>query len=112
MSSRSDRGKRARQLTGSSSGIAPQPPFDSHRFLGPVQQGRFEKLVGRKIWPEKVFDFPQRGNFHQFLENIVERKWEALISPDTQINADIMREFYANAVPIEGRVYTYTSYVR
>src|SRR3954469_494732 len=112
MSSRSDRGKRARKLTGSSSGAAPQPPFDSHRFLGLEQQARFEKLVGRKIWPEKVFDLPHRGNFYQFLENIAERHWEALISPDTQINADLVREFYANAIPIEGRVYTYTSYVR
>jgi hypothetical protein len=45
------------------------------------------------------------------------RKWDKLLTPETEINTDLVREFYCNAVPDASpatidETFSWTSYVR
>ncbi|KAL5056305.1 hypothetical protein RYX36_036987, partial [Vicia faba] len=40
------------------------------------------------------------------------RKWGVLLTPPAELNFDIIREFYANAMPIEDVCYSYCSFVQ
>ncbi|KAL5063787.1 hypothetical protein RYX36_025524, partial [Vicia faba] len=50
--------------------------------------------------------------YRYFMENLEKRKWETLLTPPTELNYDLVHEFYANALPIEGVCYTFCSFVR
>src|SRR4051812_3866601 len=114
MTSRQNRSKRGR-FPGSSSGQAPvpeAPQFDSARFLSAEHQEWFGRLCGRKILPEKIFDLKPNGEYRQFMENMHHRRWDILLQPITRINVDIVREFYANAMPTEDAKYVRKTVVR
>ncbi|GAU40906.1 hypothetical protein TSUD_297110 [Trifolium subterraneum] len=52
-----------------------------------------------EFWAEKVFDILPTGMYRDFAEVIHERWWNKLPNPPQTINDDLVREFYANAVP-------------
>jgi len=69
------------------------------------------------IWHEKVFKTNSAGQYAHILEMITSRKWDKLITPETRINSDIVKEFYANAMPMCVKhdlvaQFTYTTMVR
>ncbi|MCI84431.1 hypothetical protein A2U01_0105709, partial [Trifolium medium] len=41
-----------------------------------------------------------------------ERNWNTLLNPPSAINIDLVREFYANAMPIKDQQYSFTTMVR
>ncbi|MCI41321.1 hypothetical protein A2U01_0062554, partial [Trifolium medium] len=86
--------------TGASTSKATNP-FDSDRFSGPAQFERYQVLQKRKIWPEKQFNITPNGKFRSFIAAIDDRKWDKLINPPHCINVELVREFYANAIPVD-----------
>lgn len=43
---------------------------------------------------------------------IEKRKWQKLCTPPTNLNYEIVREFYANAIPVEYLPYSFMTMVR
>ncbi|MCI29801.1 hypothetical protein A2U01_0051010, partial [Trifolium medium] len=67
----------------------------------------------RKIWPEKQFNLTPDGQFRNFILAMDDRNWARLINPPPSFNVDLVREFYANAMPIdEDEPYSFTTMVR
>jgi hypothetical protein len=92
-----NKGKKKQTTGGSSSRVN----FDATRFLGPLQFARFKDLEKRTIWGENVYRLTSTGDFARFTEIIEERGWVDLARPADDINFDLVREFYANVMPID-----------
>ncbi|KAL5072813.1 hypothetical protein RYX36_011797, partial [Vicia faba] len=71
----------------------------------PLQQAWFYSLVERQIWPKNIFTLNPQGDYRYFMDDMEKRKWGVLLTPPTELNFDIIREFYANATPIEDPVH-------
>ncbi|KAL5076562.1 hypothetical protein RYX36_015546 [Vicia faba] len=117
MSSRENQSKCSRYVVGSSShsrqsAEAEHVEFDNTRFMGPLQQAQFYSLVESQIWPEKILTLNPQGDYRYFMDNMEKRKWGVLLTPPTELNFDIIREFYANTILIEDVRYSYCSFVR
>ncbi|QHO25455.1 uncharacterized protein LOC107626087 [Arachis ipaensis] len=66
----------------------------------------------KKIYPEVPILLQDEG-CQEMKANIKNRRWEELTSPITKINANILREFYANTPRLDMNIApTYKSYVR
>ena len=87
-------------------------PFDDHRFFSAEHQDRYQDLCGRKIWHDKQFQISTQGNYRVLAEIIAKRKWEILVAPCPHINTEIVREFYANAMPMEGEAFSFKTMIR
>ncbi|KAL5056069.1 hypothetical protein RYX36_036751, partial [Vicia faba] len=117
MSSRANQSKHSRYTARSSShsrqsAEAKQIEFDNTRFIGPLHQARFYSLAERQIWPEKIFSLNPQGDYRYFVDDMEKRKCGVLLTPLTELNFEIIREFYANAMPITYVCYSYCSFVR
>ncbi|KAL5067888.1 hypothetical protein RYX36_018775 [Vicia faba] len=117
MSFRGNQGKRSCYAARSSSHSrqsdeAEHVEFDNTRFIGPTQQAQFYRLAERQIWPEKIFTLNPQGDYRYFVDDIEKRKWGVLLTPPTELNFDIIREFYANVMPIKDVRYSYCLFVR
>ena len=92
---------------------APAPrPFDEHRFFSVAHQDRYQELCSRKIWHDKQFQISAEGKYRVLAAIIQKRKWEQLVAPHPQINTEIVREFYANAMPLEGEAFSFKTMTR
>ncbi|KAL5076950.1 hypothetical protein RYX36_015934 [Vicia faba] len=115
MSSKGSLNKRSRYTTRSSScsTLDVEPvQFDNTRFIGPLQQARVYELVKRKIWSEKIFTLNPQGDYRDIMESLNNWRWDTLLTPPTELNFDLVREFYANTLREEGIRYTFCSFVR
>lgn len=110
-----------RKTTASSSGTIhrsiplPRNP-DRNRFSSNKTYDRYLKLI-KGTWHDKVIRINPVGPFAHLLQMLTDRKWDTLLSPTTMIDPDIVREFYANAMPdCEKRdmdtQFSYTTFVR
>jgi hypothetical protein len=79
-----------------STSAAPQP---DNCFPTPAHSARFIKMRQYKTWHEKIFDIHLDGQHVEMLHLFFDRKWNKLIYPATEINTDMVREFYCNVVP-------------
>ncbi|KAL5102460.1 hypothetical protein RYX36_006787 [Vicia faba] len=86
--------------------------FDNTRFIGPLQQGYFDDLVQRQIWTEKIFTLNPQGDYGEFMEKTDKQKWDPLLNPPTELNFDLVDEFYANMLPIDDVRYTFCTFVQ
>ncbi|KAK2445378.1 hypothetical protein QL285_016318 [Trifolium repens] len=91
--------KGKRQPTGQ--GSSSHAHIDPIRFLGHLQYARFKDLETRTVWGENVFRIEGIGAFARFKEIIEERNWGVLACPIDDINFDLVKEFYANAMPLD-----------
>ncbi|KAL5097300.1 hypothetical protein RYX36_001627, partial [Vicia faba] len=117
ISSRGNQGKRSYYAASSSSqsrqsAEARHLEFDKTRFIGPRWQDRFYSLAECQIWPEMIFTLNPQGDYRYFMNDMERRKWGVLLTPPTKINFEIIREFYANAIPIKYVHYSYFSFVQ
>ncbi|KAL5073150.1 hypothetical protein RYX36_012134 [Vicia faba] len=106
MISRGNQGKCSRYAAGSSSQSRQSVEFehlefDNTRFIGTCQQARFYSLAERQIWLENIFTLNPQGDYRYFVDDMERRKWGVLLTPMTELNFDIIQEFYANAISIE-----------
>ncbi|MCI36620.1 hypothetical protein A2U01_0057843, partial [Trifolium medium] len=98
--------------TGASTSQATSP-YDAERFSSLTQFERYQGLQKRKIWSEKQFNLTPDGQFRHFISSMDDRNWGRLINPPSSINVDLVREFYANVMPIdEDEPYSFTTMVR
>ena len=82
-----------RQCSDSTSGVAPPPPEDPHRFISrEVERIYHESLFNSSFVPER--GFPTSNEFFNF--TIQNRGWQTLCAPLVPKVASIVREFYSN----------------
>jgi len=79
--------------------IPPPRTFDRTRFSSGKHFQRFTQF-GKGTWHEKVFDIRPIGQYAHILEMITSQGWSKLLTPETRINPDIVKEFYANVMPL------------
>jgi len=109
--------KRKNPPTTSSGSYPPPPPrnYDETRFSLAETYARFLQQEKRGTWHDKVFTINLKGKWSGILAILVRRKWQTLLNLHTNINLDILREFYANALP-EGtdkdKSLSYTTFMR
>jgi hypothetical protein len=79
----------------------PQPPrsYDHQRFKSAHHQDRYRDLLPTKTWNERVFNISPQGPYQDIGNLFLYQKWEKLLHPPTEINHELVREFYANAIP-------------
>jgi hypothetical protein len=97
----------------------PRPTqFDASKFRSAAHQERFKELSDRKLWHDKEFKISPMGDYKGILDILEKRKWSKFLEPHTHINSDIVREFFANAFPVDEdgdpseKEFNYTTYVR
>ncbi|PNX96308.1 hypothetical protein L195_g019512, partial [Trifolium pratense] len=100
-----------KQKTVASSSQPPQE-LDMNRFRGQEQFERYKVLEGRKIWNERNFDLFEHGDYEKFVDIIKTRRWDKIAHPPSNFNPAIVREFYANAIPVNNEPFSYTTMVR
>jgi hypothetical protein len=93
------------------------PPVNPNRFPTPAHSARFKKMAQYKTWHERTFDIQPGGEFSDLLHIFTGRKWTKLLVPSTEINTDLIKEFYCNVVPDASPTtladaFSWTSYVR
>jgi len=72
---------------------------DRTRFTSNKHYDRFLKLT-KGTWHDKVFRVDPSGPYDYLLQMFTDRKWDKLLSPPTLIDPNIVKEFYANAMPV------------
>ncbi|RYR39416.1 hypothetical protein Ahy_A09g044944 [Arachis hypogaea] len=89
-----------------------QPPFDAGRFKTAFHELQYERIKNKKILPELTFQF-NKDECPKIREMIAQRGWQKLTNLETKINANLIKEFYVNAVREDStRAPTFKSYVR
>ncbi|GAU37821.1 hypothetical protein TSUD_276390 [Trifolium subterraneum] len=71
--------------------------FAHARPLSPGECAR----QARKIWPEKEFSIREDGKHRSFVEAIENLGWGKLMDLERYVNPELVREFYANALPTD-----------
>src|ERR1043165_765442 len=87
-------------------------PFDGDRFLGPAQEARYKELEERNIWTERIIRLREQGHYHTPFVVLENYGLDVLCEPQTKVNVELVREFYANAILAEGQAFPFTSVVR
>ncbi|KAK2451504.1 hypothetical protein QL285_010554 [Trifolium repens] len=93
-------------------------PFDGTRFRTAAHHERFKELSTYHLWHDKEFKISPTGEYKGILDILEKRKWSKLLAPHTQINSDIVKEFFANAFPVDEdgnpseKDFNYTTFVR
>lgn len=68
-------------------------------------------MASRNIWLERTFNINPQGDYRRCLALIEGKNWHKLLTPPTNLNYEIVREFYSNALPIEGMRYPFITFV-
>ncbi|AES78397.1 hypothetical protein MTR_7g029850 [Medicago truncatula] len=92
-------GKRKKGETSTSQPPPRNQPFDQERFKSRYHQDRYRELLKQSMWPEKVFNINPQGPYQDLLKLLADQRWGRLLQPITAINAELVCEFYANALP-------------
>jgi hypothetical protein len=88
-----------RKKTNTSAAQQDQPrSYDPQRFKSTYHQDRYKELLPNTMLTEKVFDISPQGPYQEVAHLFLYQKWEKLLHPPTNINAELVREFYANAI--------------
>lgn len=107
-------GKRKKGQSSSAPNSSRNRNFDQTRFLSRYHQERYVELLDQNMWCERVFNVKPDGPYQDFARLLIDQKWEKLCNPFTEINAHLVREFYANALPLNPHTdfFTYETFVR
>lgn len=89
------------------------PSRSVRRFTSDEHEERFDKLIKRTIQLERFIRLSLGGTYRKLVSNFERRRWSKLCKPEPEINYDIVREFYANAIHLEeGAAFHYQTRVR
>ncbi|GAU51460.1 hypothetical protein TSUD_413570 [Trifolium subterraneum] len=99
MAQKKSTGNKKQKISASSNTPTQVPANVQDSFSGPAQYERFQELQARKIWPEKEFSILVNGKHGSFVEAIETLGWGKLMDPERYVNPELVREFYANALP-------------
>nr|KYP76607.1 hypothetical protein KK1_020855 [Cajanus cajan] len=75
------------------------------------KQQWYTELESRKIIVERRVEL-EAGEYTEFQGELTTRKWNKLATPEKKYNEDIIKEFYANAYPLQRTDKTRNSWVR
>ena len=66
------------------------------------------------MWPERVFSINLEGPFQEIAQLYFNQGWSRLLDPITNLNAELVHEFYANALPENPHteLFPYETFVR
>ncbi|KAL5078649.1 hypothetical protein RYX36_007070 [Vicia faba] len=87
-------------------------PFVQAKFRGPEQQVRYHKLEERNVWSEQFVRIDARGSYKDYWIRLENYKCEVLCKPYSKLHLEIVREFYVNALPMEGSPFAFKTWVR
>ena len=97
----------------------PQPPpsnrgYERERFRSRYHQDQYVALLQQAMWPERVFNIDPEGHFREIAQLFLDQGWSRLLNPITNLNAELVREFYANALPENPHteLFQYETFVR
>lgn len=88
-----------------------QESFDQTKFLEQEQHDKYQELIGRSIWYERIFEINPEGSYRSLNALWSTRKWDKLLIPHLKINTEVLREFYANAFPSAGFAFSFSTKV-
>ncbi|KAI5414044.1 hypothetical protein KIW84_058256 [Lathyrus oleraceus] len=81
------------------------------KFLGSKHEEQYRELASQNIWSERTFNINPQVDYKDCLEIIEKKKWKKLCTPLTNLNYEIVREFYANDIPVEDQPYSFMTMV-
>ena len=97
----------------------PQPPpsnqgYERERFRSRYHQDRYVALLQQAMWLERVFSINPEGPFREIAQLFLDQGWSRLLNPITNLNAELVREFYDNALPENPHteLFPYETFVR
>ncbi|KAL5052877.1 hypothetical protein RYX36_033559, partial [Vicia faba] len=88
-----------------------QESYNPTRFNGLGKQQRFDELMERRVLAERIFNLNPEGGYRSLCDLCREYKWTKLLKHHFNINMEILREFYANAFPLEGTPFSFSTKV-
>ena len=88
-----------------------QRPFDEKKFRTYYHALQYRWMVDKEIIYELGFQV-RKTECPKITKKVEKRRWELLTDPVTRVNANLVREFYANAVRYDKADESYTSFVR
>jgi len=68
-------------------------------FKSAFHQARYLELVEDNLWYERVFNLSPEGPYKHIYEIFSKQEWGILLQPPRKVNFELVREFYANALP-------------
>src|ERR1051325_1803709 len=98
----------------SSAGAGSSRPaaFDAVRFMGHAQEARYKELEERNIWTKRSIRLREHGHYSEVDAILSNYGLDVLCAPQQKVNVELVREFYANAIPAEGSEFRFASIVR
>jgi len=78
----------------------PSPTWDRRKFLTRSKFERFLEIQPRKLLPKRQIQLAP-DEYTEFLNELNGRQWQFLTFSSRRINPDIVKEFYANAYPVQ-----------
>ncbi|KAK7397510.1 hypothetical protein VNO78_18686 [Psophocarpus tetragonolobus] len=78
------------------------PPFqlDRFKFHTKAKQQQYVDIEGRKILEERRVKL-EPSEWQEFTDEIARRKWKKLAKPEETFDEILVKEFYANAYPVQ-----------
>jgi len=66
------------------------------------------------MWPERAFNINPEGAFREIAQLFLDQGWSRLLNSITNLNAELVHEFYANALPKNPHIelFPYETFVR
>jgi len=74
-------------------------PYEKERFKSRYHQNRYVELLHQSMWPERVFQINPEGPYQDLAKLFLDQGWARLLQLETILNAELVHEFYANALP-------------
>jgi hypothetical protein len=100
------------------SSVSQPPPqnqsYDQEKFRSRYHQNRYNALLKQTMWLERVVKIKPEGPYGHFHKLFLDQGWTRLLNPIVKINAELVREFYANALPQNPQTdpFTFETFVR
>lgn len=104
--------KSQKNATKVGSSIPPPKAYDAVRFNNALHQDRVPMLEKKKIPTERKFVIDTHGTYKEIANIFNMKRWGRLLNLVDCINYEIIREFYANALPSKGELCTFKTFVR
>ncbi|KAL5059635.1 hypothetical protein RYX36_031239 [Vicia faba] len=86
--------------------------FNRERLVGPKQVKMYQKLEQRRVWTEIFVRILHDGTYKSYWIIFHDRNWDKLCEPESKLNLENVREFYANALPSDDGRFEFKTYVR
>lgn len=107
-------GKRPRKEIPTPQTSSRNQSYNHQRFKSRYHHDRYNQLHKLSLWKERVFQINPEGPYKHILQLFLNQGWDRLLNPITDINTELVQEFYANALPKNPKTdeFPYETFVR